>query len=380
MRENFPRYPILYLHHATHFSGAENSLLHLATRLDNQKFYPMFLCPDDGEFGERLRSGRVVVFPHKFGRVREIYKLWQSMRETIRVVRSQRVVLLHSNGPQTNIPASMVGRLLGIPVVWHARNLLKEGMFDIDRLAGFLPQRIFCNSEAITARFVGGRAERIAVTIINGVDLDDYDLSISSESVREEFGIPSGVTVIGMTSRLGKDKGHLTLLEAVNRLKDRFPDLWILIVGDNVFEEDAWIPDFLKKRARELGISVRVVFAGYRNDVPRLYAAMDIFVLATDAEPCGRVLLEAMAMAKPVVATNNGGTPEVVAEGVTGLLFHYGSAEELAARITHLLNRPLLAKEMGEAGRRRIAEHFTIQEYVDKTQREYLKLLGEKTC
>lgn len=373
-------YPILYLHHTGHFSGAENSLLHLANHLDHEKFTPIFLCPGEGEFPTRLFEKAIQVIPHKFGRLREIVKLLKSIRKILQVCHSHGITLLHSNGPQTNIPASLAGQWLRVPVIWHARNLIKVRMADIDRIAGFLPQKIICNSEAIRSRFMGGLTEKIAVTMINGVDLEDYDPSISGKMIRKDFGIPSKARVVGMTSRLGWDKGHLTLLEAAARLKDHFPDLWVFIVGGNVFEEDTWISNFLNKKAQELGISDRVIFAGYRRDVLRLYAAMDVFVLGTDAEPCGRVIFEAMAMAKPVVGTNNGGTPEIVVDGETGLLYGYGDAQGLADKIACLFNAPTLIRKMGHAGRKRIEEKFTIDKYVKKTQREYLRLIEGKTC
>ncbi len=371
---------ILFLHHVGHFSGAENSLLHLVMRLDKEKFRAIFLCPGKGEFPRRLSEKGIPVIPHEFGRTREIVNLWKSIWKIRQVVRSYGVGLLHSNGPQTNIPAGLAARCMGIPVIWHARNLLKQGMVDIDRITDLLPRRIICNSEAIRARFIGGWTEKKAVTIINGVDLKDYDPSIPSKVIREEFGFPSGARVVGMTSRLGWDKGQLTLLEAVARLKDRLPDLWVFIVGGNVFDEDEWIPDFLKKKAQEFGIADSVVFTGFRRDVSRLYAGMDVLVLATDAEPCGRVIFEAMAMAKPVVGTDNGGTPEIVVDGETGLLFRYGDAQELADKIAHLFDNPVQITKMGEAGRKRIEKNFTIDKYVEKTQKEYLQLIEGGAC
>jgi glycosyltransferase involved in cell wall biosynthesis len=366
---------ILFVHHSSNFSGAENSLLHLTTRLDKETFRPIFICPGKGEFSKILSEKKIPIIPHEFGRNREIVKLLKSIRKICQVVRSHSIELIHSNGPQTNIPAGLAARWMGVPVIWHARNLLTSGMVDIDGFAGFLPQRILCNSETIKARFRSRRMERISKTIMNGVDIGEYDPTIPSSAILEEFGIPSTAKVLGMSSRLGKDKGHLTLLKAVARLKDRYPDLWVLIVGGNVFEEDAGVPGFLRTKAHEFGVADRTVFTGFRSDVSRLYAGMDIFILGTDAEPCGRVIFEAMAMEKPVVATNNGGTPEIVVNGETGLLFNYGDAEELASKIDYLLSRQELIQKMGNAGRKRIEENFTIDKSVQKTQREYLDLL-----
>jgi len=202
---------------------------------------------------------------------------------------------------------------------------------------------------------------------------------IPGSDIRAEFGIPPTAKVVGMSSRLGKDKGHVTLLKAVVRLKDRYPDLWLFIVGGNVFEEDADVPGLLRTKAHEFGLADRAIFTGFRSDVSRLYACMDIFILGTNAEPCGRVIFEAMAMKKPVVGTNNGGTPEIVADGETGLLFNYGNAEELASKIDYLFKEPKLIKKMGFAGRKRVSENFTIEKNVEKTVKEYLSLLNRKT-
>ncbi len=368
-------YRVLYLHHTGRFAGAENSLLHLATHLDRSRFSPLFLCPSAGEFPDRLASRGVPVIHHEFGANSQPLRLVQSLAEIRRVIRERQVALLHANGPQTNVPAGIAGRLLGVPVVWHARNCLRPGMVDIDRMTGFLPDRIICNSDAIRSRFLGGLTERKSLTILNSVDLADFDPDVCGPSLRQELGIPEASKVLGMTSRLSREKGQQTLLEAVALLKGRFPDLFILLVGDPIFAEDEDVPRSLREMAGRLGISERVLFTGFRRDVPRLYGAMDIFVLATDAEPCGRVLFEAMAMARPVIGTDNGGTPEIVVDGVTGLLFPYGDAATLSERIARLLERPEEMARMGAAGRRRVEEHFTIDRYMEKTQKVYLELL-----
>jgi len=368
-------YPILYLHHTGRFAGAENSLLHLATHLDRSRFSPLFLCPSVGEFPDRLASRGVPVIHHEFGSNSQPLRLVQSLVEIRRVIRERQIALLHANGPQTNVPAGIVGRLLGVPVVWHARNCLRPGMVDIDRMTGFLPDRIICNSDAIRSRFLGGLTEKKSLTILNSVDLADFDPELRGPSLRQELGIPVASKVLGMTSRLSREKGQQTLLEAVALLKGRFPDLYVLLVGDSIFTEDEDVPRSLREMADRLGISERVLFTGFRRDVPRLYGAMDIFILATDAEPCGRVLFEAMAMARPVIGTENGGTPEIVVDGETGLLFPYGDAATLSERITRLLEQPAEMARMGAAGRRRVEEHFTIDRYMEKTQRVYLELL-----
>ena len=368
----------MYLHHTGRFAGAENSLLHLATHLDRSRFSPLFMCPSVGEFPERLVERGIPVIHHEFGANSQILYLMKTLAELRKVIREQNIALLHANGPQTNVPAGIIGRFLALPVIWHARNCLRPGMIDIDRMMGFFPDRIICNSDAIRARFMGGLTEKKSLTILNSVDLADFEPTTSASLLRQELGIPKGAIVLGMTSRLSREKGQHTLLEAVALLKGRFPDLFALLVGDPIFTEDADVPATLRQLADRLGISERVVFTGFRRDVTRLYAAMNISVLATDMEACGRVLFEAMVMGKPVIGTDNGGTPEIVVDGVTGLLFPYGDAEALSEKITWLLERPEEMSRMGHAGRRRIEANFTIEQYMEKTQKVYLELLEGK--
>ena len=122
--------------------------------------------------------------------------------------------------------------------------------------------------------------------------------------------------------------------------------------------------------------AVRLV--GFRRDIPALLAAADVCVLPAEAEACGRVLLEAMAMAKPVVATASGGTPEIVQDGVTGILVPPGDAGAVAAALENLLRDPGRAGSMGAAGRDRAVAHFTIEAHAENTMRAYAELLAAR--
>lgn len=242
-------YKILYLHHTGNFGGGENSLLHLVAHLDKSIFKPVFLCPTIGEFSNRLKQQGIKVIPGEFGRFRDAIEVIKSVKKICNVALAKEVDLLHSNDPHTNIPSGLSGIIIRKPVIWHERNLLKKDMIDVDRIAGFLPNKIICNSEAIRSRFSGKLLQNKSVTIMNSVDLKDFDVTVAQTDVRKSLGIPENAQVVGMSSRLGNDKGHLTLLRAVSRLIKNFPDLWVLIIGGHVFPEDSWVPNFLKKNA-----------------------------------------------------------------------------------------------------------------------------------
>ena len=365
---------ILYMHDSAVLGGAENSLLNLATNLAPERFQPHFLCQEDGGFAERIRdAGFTVDFcPYPSLKRPNPFRIASAARRMIRIARERGAALVHGNTPRSNFYAAIVGRRLGVPVVWHARNLLVPGMIDLDHCLSFLPSRILCNSDAIRERF---KDNPKAITIINGVNFDIFDCGLSGEPVREELGIPADALVVGITSRLEPEKGHDCLLRAAAAILDRVPNAWFVIVGKafvNVEEREAE----LRQLAVDMNVASRTVFTGFRRDIPQVLAAMDVCVLAAEAEPCGRVLFEAMAMGKPIVGTNTGGTPEIVVDGETGILFDPGDQEALATHVTDLCQDPQRRRAMGQAGHERAKRYFSIESHVRKTEGVYAELLG----
>lgn len=364
------------MHDSPILGGAENSLLNLIGNLDRDRFEPHFACFGEGPFAEELRKidvePRFVDFPEL--KTPNPVAMGRTVRRLVRMIREARAHLTHSNTPRSNFYGGLAGRLAGRGVIWHARNLLVEGMTDIDHLLGFVPDRILCNSDAIRARFKG---RPNAITIMNGVNLDKFDCRLPGLPVRDELGIDPNAKVVGIISRLEPEKGHNCLLEAAHRVVAETDNAHFLIVG-KAFVQPEQREAELRRLTTGLGLTDRVTFAGFRRDMPQVLAGMDVLVLAADAEPCGRVLFEAMAMEKPVVGTNSGGTPEIVADAETGILFPPRDSEALARALLSLFRDDAKARQMGEAGRRRAMQHFTIQAHVRKTENTYQEVVAER--
>lgn len=372
---------ILYLHEASQVSGAENSLFNLAVRLDPRKFRPVFICPGSGEFADKLRNAGIKVCPLDFPRVRGMVGVFPAMNRIKSVIREEKISLLHSNSIRAHIYAALSARAFGLPVIWHQRNMLSGEIFDPDRLFSFLPSLIICNSQAVARRFIrGGKVPSKVRVVYNGVDTAKFSPDIDGRAVRKEFGAGDDWIVAGMASRFNAIKGHETFFEAARIVLEQNADikdkLRFLVVGGAVFEEDRERERELRDLADRLGLGESVIFAGFREDMPLVYGAMDIFVLASSAEACGRVLLEAMACAKPVIATNSGGSPEIVMDGTTGYLFEPNDALSLAEKTAVLLRNADQIKKMGDAGRKRVFEHFSIERNVIETEKVYFQLLG----
>ncbi|MFC1491185.1 glycosyltransferase family 4 protein [Nitrospinota bacterium] len=368
---------ILYCHHYTEISGGETSLLELWRNLDRSRFRPVLAGPKSGPFADAAREAGVEVRPVDYGRIRQVGTLAKSIRRLRSIARKEGAAILHASGPTTNIPAALAARLSGLPVIWHARNLIVPGEFDLDRFLSPLASLIIANSDAIRERFrFGGRLGSKSMTIINGVDTARFHPSASGRAVREKIGVGSGCILAGVVGRISPAKGQQTFIEAAASLAPRHPNLRFLIVGAGLFGEEKTHEDELRRMVSERDLGEQIYFSGYHRDVVPLTAALDICVIPSDAEPCGRVIFEAMAMSRPVVGTNTGGTPEIAVDGETGILIPPRDAEALVSAIERLALDEGLRRRMGEAGRCRVEEKFTIQAHARKTEAAYLRLLG----
>ena len=362
---------VLYLHHVGELSGAENSLRLLMRHLPRDRYAPVFAGPTQGPFPQALVADGVEIVPVAFGPLRSVRGVLGAVRRVRAAIRDRRVAVVHSNGPQTNVVAGLAGRLAGVPAVWHARNLLHGTMRDVDRALAPLATRIICNADAIRARFVDSRAWDKSVTIINAVDTREFHPGVDGASFRAEQGADAGMPLVGIVGRIGLGKGHEHFVEAAVRLLRAGTAARFVIVGDSLFAQDAWRADALRRQVKDAGLEDRIRFTGVRRDVPRVMRGLDVLVLASDAEPCGRVLFEAMASGTAVVATNTGGTPEIVRDGIEGVLVPPRDASALAEALGALLVDSPRRARLGDAGLARVRAEFTIERYVARTVAVY---------
>jgi len=190
--------------------------------------------------------------------------------------------------------------------------------------------------------------------VLNGIELRGADGRTAG--VRAGLGVPAEAPLVGEIGRLCDVKGQRELIAAIARL----PGVHAVLVGEDHAAGGGY-RELLEREARSAGVADRVVFAGYRPDADAVLDELDVFVLPSWIEGLPLVALEAMAHGKPVVATAVGGTPEAVLDGETGLLVPPRDPERLAGAIERVLGDAELARRLGEAGRTRIAEHFSQQ-------------------
>jgi len=358
---------LLISNHADIVGGGELSLLTLLEGLDRSRWSPMVVVPAEGAVAARCRAlglpTHVIPLPglRRPGpaMLRSIAALWALIRRT-------GASLLHANGSRAMFYAGLAGRMVGRPVIWHVRIADPDPV--LDRLLVPLAWVIVVNSNAVGRRFA--RAPRKVRRIPNGVDLVRFTPRQPSPQLRASLDVPAGAPVVASVGRFVAYKGYTYLLEAARLVHEATPEVHWVLVGDGELRSE------LEAQRRSLGLESRVHFTGWREDIPDILALADLFVLPSLGEHFGRVLIEAMATGKAVVATDAGGVPEVVIHGETGLLVPPAQPRPLADAVLTLLSDPDRARRLGEAGRLRVVAEFSLSRHVEAVEALYKELLG----
>jgi len=307
-----------------------------------------------------------------------------SFASLTRYVRRERIAVLHSTDrPRDAVACAVLGKLTGAKAIIHAHlkvadwmsSSIRKSMGRVDALIGV--------SEFVARSLVDYGYDREKIyAVLNAIDLPRWHpTQVSGEAVRRELELTPGTPVIVSAARLFLGKGQDHLIRALPAVRREFPDVRLVIVGrDDRQATPTSFTEDLKGLARELAVSENVIFTGQRSDMPAVMAAADVFALPSDEEPFGLVFAEAMAMKKPVVALDNGGTPEVIDNGKTGLLSTPGDGAALASNLLTLLRDSALRARMGEAGRRVVEQRFTAARMAADVGRIYHALLDQHSA
>ena len=370
------RSPSKVLHLITELNagGAQTALLRLLSSLSCDRFSPVVACLYNGDatIAQRIRALDIPVIDLGM----KARWRWDAFWRLYCLLRREQPTILHTWMFHANIPGRLLGHLAGVSIVISSeRTMGQESRFRyaVNRITLPLADRVICVSERVAdfaARVIGVPLFKLVV-IPNGVPLESFQPGNRAEA-RALLGIGLSKTIIGTVGRLQPVKGIHDLLKAFAHLVTGHPEAILLVIGDGPQRTQ------LEALAQELGISQRVHFLGNRTDVSRLLSGMDIFVLPSVWEGMPNAVLEAMAVGLPVVATAVGGTPELVVDGVTGLLVRPRDPLALAETLAVLLRDSDQRRKMGRAGRERVVQCFGVERVVEQTERLYERLLVEK--
>ena len=297
-----------------------------------------------------------------------------------KLIESNGIDLVHVDGVTNFVPA-LAGRLAGRPVVWlyndHPPGPLRPILLS---LVTALASTVVVQGECLRQSLTTGRPRLRDKTVVLHSAVDpgrfaaDQGAPIQRQRLRQELGIPAQCTVIGTVQNVNRIKGGTHFLEAAARIKKMITPVRFLVVGRKL-DTDAGHWDHLQRLTARLGLEQDVIYTGFRDDIPALLSALDLFVLASLQESCPVALLEAMAMKVPVVATDVGAVREMVTHGATGLVVPPGNSDALAQAVLAYLAKPQpQVRTMVEAARKRVEQDFTVQSIARQQGQLYERL------
>ena len=407
-----PRYParpkrILYVENGIGYGGAIICLRHLVRNLDRGRFTPMVVTgrtgPQYREIAEEAEwkhipdrhldvvgahrkldplawpdrvPGARFLFNQALARGDDIANFLPFYLKLLHAARRFGADLIHANNePLCNRAALLVGKTLGIPTVCHVRGD-QEGSRAMKWAFG-LPDHFTPVSHWVAKSIqekIGVPKEKITV-IYDGLELEKLDIHADGKSFREQFGVSENDFAVGLVGLLIPWKGQEIFLDAARLLKGKLPNLRMMIVGGT---PDDCVPfeKSLRRRVAEEGLGDMVVFTGHQTDMPAVYNGLDIVVSAsTSPEPLGTVVIESMAMGRPLIGPDHGGAAEMMDHEETGLLFQPGSAASLADAIERFYRDTSLRHGTGERARRHALKTFSVEEHARNVQHVYDNLL-----
>lgn len=293
-------------------------------------------------------------------------------------IRSNRMDVLHTYLFGFHFFAVLSARLLRIPAIVSSRREIahwqKGKHLFVENLGNLFVDRVVCCSRAAQQWTLS--KEKIqpfkTLTIYNGVDTDRFSRAMNRNKVREMLGIPTDAQVVGTVANFSHEKGYPYLLQAIRSVLNDKPGTWFLLAGSGPLLEET------RRELEKITHGGQIVLTGFRRDIPELMSAMDIFVLASISEGFPNVLLEAMSMEKPVVATEVGGIPELISPGEDGVLVSPKDGKALAGALLGLLEDPSRAGRLGKKAREKIIRDFSLRKMVDRYEDFYLSLISSQ--
>lgn len=367
------KFRVLLVTHLGDVGGTELSTLSLATGLKQAGHDVYVMCnthPLVSRFAER---GISVVLA---GMRRNIWGLVKDASIMRRCIAENKIEVIHFQSALPIIMSVLSWRAIKrdkVKLVWTCRGIRRMNYAVVGHLFNHLIDFVIANCDAERDRLIRhGLSPRKVITIYNCPNIAvPMDIGGKSKDLLNELSIDADIPIVGTASRLAPERGVKYFLEAAAMVSRQSPNAKFVIAGGGLLEDE------LRQQARELGVEQQMVFLGRRRDMENVYSILDVFVNPALVR-CGtdNVNIEAMAFAKPIVATNVGGGPEIVRDGVTGMLVPPRDSKALAEATLRLLGDMDVARQMGLAGRERVMRDFSTERLVREVEAVYERLLA----
>jgi glycosyltransferase involved in cell wall biosynthesis len=348
---------VLYHYGSAHYdTGSPRALVAMIDLLDRSRYEPLFLGPDQGPLADELRRREVAIIPGRRAAAVSYRAPVASARyilKQVRLLREQRIDLVHVNEFGWNQDLVIAGRLAGIPVILHIHNAEQIYWQNLHWLAA---TRVLMPSAAHEGAVRGfHRIRRKTQVLHNSVDFRRFG---RGRRIRHQLGLPETSVVVLTIGQVCHRKGIDVVIDVADCTREAHPDAVFIIAGpDAVGEKD--YAEKMRRIVKEKKLEERLRFLGSRDDIPDLLASSDLFFLPTRAEPFGIVVLEAMAAGVPVVASAVGGIPEIISDPAVGIVVTEVSARGFAGPIATLLDDERLRRQLGARGLASVSDRFS---------------------
>jgi len=367
---------ILYVIDNLEFGGGERVFLQLASGL-RERHQISVAANTGGRLTNELKRLGIESFP--IDMTRQIS--YKPIRQIRHIVRHKEIDVVHSQGARADFFARVAGKLSSIPHIICTVTMPVAG-FDVGPIRKGIYRFADCLSERYVDRFIvvsnylrntlierRGLPPESVIKIYNGIEVDRYHPDLKEASLRNSWGIPPAAPLIGAIGRMVWQKGFKYLIEAAPETLEVIPEARFLLVGDGPLRPD------LENLARKLNVYDRIIFTGFRSDIPDLLSTMDVLVVPSLLEGFPMITLEAMALATPVVATQIHGITEQIMDGKEGVLIPPRNTDALASAVTQIITDRELSSRLGMAARKRVESSFSVRKMVRETEKVYLSLL-----
>jgi glycosyltransferase involved in cell wall biosynthesis len=335
--------------------GGARQVAYLLEGLANYPGEHVLVCAKGAEIDKAVANLHIKTVPLPLGGDFDLGFIWR-LRQ---IIREERPDLMHLHSRRGDMLAALAGRWERLPTIHSRRVDNPPSRLDL-RLKFPLFGKIVAISEGIRKVLLraGVPAEQV-LCVPSAVDTRRFRPLCSRESVLQEFGLKSDARLLGMVAQMIPRKGHDVLFEALPAILQEHPKTQALLFGRGPLDEE------LRRRAGERGLKWNVHFLGFRHDLENIIPCLDLLVHPAYMEGLGVSLLEAASCGVPIVASQVGGIPEIVLDGVNGHLIKPGDSASLARLVVELLDRPERLIELGKAGRERVLEKFSIERMVE---------------
>jgi len=358
-------YKILFVNANSGWAGGETTLFAILERLD-KKFRPLLLCPSEGPLVDNARAANVefVIIPMNYLTMRTSpLKYLRTVHQVIKVIKKNSIDLVYVNdlfANQFSLPAAKLAR---VPILCH----VQVPVTPKDIMTNFInfSDIIVCVSKSVSRVLSSRFMEKGKLKVIySGIDIERFNVKAGS-FFRDTLGLSNKDFVVAVVGSIEPRKGQDYFIQAVPDILKEINNVKFIITGETIERNTSYAMK-LFRMVEDLELKNKIVFTGFIKDIPTLMNSIDLLVLPSLEEALARVLIEAMAAMKPIVATNVDGIPEAVVDKQTGILVPPKNSKALANAIIYLLKDPDIAKKMGIEGRKRVKRFFNIEETSEK--------------